>query len=115
MKRGTLIHSVKTENIQLFYADGRTVFLITTDNDRYIIDYNLSELEDLLDMDLFYRVNRSYIVNINCIEKISRHSNSRLKLQTAYDAKDDIIVSREKVTHFKNWLGGKEDGNGSSD
>lgn len=109
VKRGNLIHSIKTNDIQLFYAEGRTVFLVTMENQRYIIDYNLSDLEDLLDKSEFYRVNRSFIININSIQKINRHSNSRLKLITAFVPDNDIIVSREKVTDFKNWLGGDSD------
>ncbi len=106
VKKGNLIQSIKTSDIQLFYAEGRTVFLVTTSNDRYIIDFNLSDLEELVPSKSFYRVNRSFIVNINSIQKINKYSNSRLRLITAYEAPTEIVVSRERVTEFKAWLEG---------
>ncbi len=106
VKKGNHIQSIKTTDIQLFYAEGRTVFLVTLSNDRYIIDYNLSDLEEILESKLFCRINRSYIININSIKKINKHSNSRMKLVTSFVPSDDIIVSRERVTNFKMWLEG---------
>ncbi len=106
VKKGNQIQSIKTSDIQLFYAEGRTVFLVTTSNDRYIIDFNLSDLESLVPSKSFYRVNRSFIININSINKINKYSNSRLKLITDYDPPSEIVVSRERVTEFKEWLEG---------
>ena len=107
VKKGNIIQSIKTSDIQLFYAEGRTVFLVTSDNDRYIIDFNLSDLEELVPSKSFYRVNRSFIVNINSIKKINKYSNSRLKLITSYEASTEIVVSRERVSEFKTWLEGE--------
>ncbi len=76
VKKGNQIQSIKTSDIQLFYAEGRTVFLVTNDNQRYIIDFNLTYLENLIPSSAFYRVNLSYIVNINGIQKINQYSNS---------------------------------------
>lgn len=106
VKKGNQIQSIKTSDIQLFYAEGRTVFLVTNDNQRYIIDFNLADLEGLVPSSSFYRINRSFIVNINGIVKINQYSNSRLKLITKYEAPSDIIVSRERVSDFKEWLEG---------
>ena len=106
VNKGNQIQSIKTDQIQLFYAEGRTVFLITDVNERFIIDFTLSEVEDYLDASQFFRVNRSFIVHINAIEKINKYSNSRLKINTSYDAPTDIVVSREKVSDFKKWLEG---------
>ena len=106
VKKGNLIQSIKTSDIQLFYAEGRTVFLVTNDNQRFIIDFNLADLEGLVPSQAFYRVNRSFIVNINGIQKINQYSNSRLKLNTMYEAPSEIIVSRERVSDFKEWLEG---------
>ncbi len=106
VKKGSQIQSIRTEDIQLFYAEGRTVFLVTKTNERYIIDFNLSDLEDLLISKTFYRVNRSFIININSIKKINKYSNSRLKLLTDYVPPSEIVVSRERVSEFKEWLEG---------
>jgi DNA-binding LytR/AlgR family response regulator len=107
VRLGNHIHSVNVEEIALFYAEGRNVFLITKEDKKYIIDYNLEDLIKLISDADFFRVNRTFIMNINEIEDVALYSNSRLKI-TPKSIKTDkeIIVSREKVTAFKKWLEG---------
>ncbi len=106
VKLGNHIHSIKTSEIALFYADGRTVYLVTNTQKKYIVDYKLEDLYQLLDKHLFFRTNRTYIVNINAIEDVLVYSNSRLKIGTKISVEKDIIVSREKVSDFKKWFEG---------
>lgn len=107
VRLGNNIHSINTDGIALFYAEGRDVFLVTNQDKKYIIDYNLEDLSSLIDDAVFFRVNRTFIVNINEIENVSVYSNSRLKINTkAIKTDKEIIVSREKVPVFKKWLEG---------
>lgn len=106
VKLGERIKSVTSDKIVLFYAEGRTAFLLTTKGNRYIIDYKLEELEEIVNPSMFYRISRSFIVNINHIQDVLVHSNSRLKIQFEQDFDRDVIVSREKVSDFKNWFSG---------
>lgn len=108
VKVGDHIRSIRTENVALFYAEGRTVFLMTHKEKRYIIDFKLESLESSLDPDEFFRVNRSFIVNINAISDVVVYSNSRLKILLNFDFEKEIIVSREKVNQLKEWFEGKE-------
>ena len=104
IKLGNNIQSINSDDVAYFYAEGRTVYLITTENKKTIIDYRLQNLEEILDPEKFYRVNRSYIINYKAIENIAVYSNSRLKINANPVAQEDIIVSREKVRDFKVWL-----------
>lgn len=106
IKVGDHIKSVKTENILLFYADGRTVYIKTKKNNQYIIDYTLEELVKQLDPEMFFRVNRSYIININAIEDVVVYSNSRLLIKPNFIFDNEIIVSRDKVSQLKTWFEG---------
>jgi DNA-binding LytR/AlgR family response regulator len=92
--------------IELFYAEGRTVFVSTNAKRKFIIDFKLEELHDLVDPQLFFRVSRSFIVNIDYIEDVIVYSNSRLKIKPATEIDKEIIVSREKVAEFKEWFSG---------
>jgi len=105
-KVGDHLKSVKTENILLFYAEGRTVYIITAKHNKYIIDYTLEELMKHLDPDMFFRANRSYVVNINAIGDVLVYSNSRLRILLNFDFDQEIIVSREKVSKLKTWFEG---------
>ena len=106
VKLGEHIRSVTTDHIALFYADGRIVYLITSDHKKFVIDFKLEELENLLDPKDFFRVNRSCILNINAIEDVLVYSNSRLKITPTVQIDKEIIVSREKVPLFKAWFSG---------
>lgn len=106
VKLGEHIRSITTDQISLFYAEGRDVYLVTSQDRKFIIDYTLESLETILDPRIFFRINRSFILNINAIKDVLIYSNSRLKisLQQAFDK--EIIVSREKVNLFKEWFDG---------
>lgn len=107
VKLGDHIRSVTTDQISLFFADGRDVYLITEQQKKFIIDYTLENLEEVLDTKQFYRLNRSYIININAIQDVVVYSNSRLKITPNIKWEQEIIVSREKVSEFKEWFDGK--------
>lgn len=110
VKLGEHIRSITTDQIGLFYADGRDVYLVTSQNRKFIIDYTLESLEEILDPSLFYRVNRTFILNINSIKDVLVYSNSRLKITLAQEFDKEIIVSREKVGEFKAWFDGNRSG-----
>ncbi|MBL3655509.1 LytR/AlgR family response regulator transcription factor [Fulvivirga sediminis] len=106
VKLGEHIKSITTDSIELFYAEGRTVYLINDQERKFIIDYKLEELEEMLDPQTFYRANRSFIININAIEDVVVYSNSRLLVSPRIHFDKEIIVSRDKVNAFKNWFNG---------
>jgi DNA-binding LytR/AlgR family response regulator len=106
VKLGDHIRSITSDQIALLFADGRDVYLFTSDNKKFIIDYTLENLEELLDPKHFFRANRSYIVSIHFIQDVVVYSNSRLKIVPSIKWEQEIIVSREKVNEFMNWFDG---------
>ena len=107
VKLGEHIRSIPTEQVAIFYAEGRNGFIRTTSGGKFVIDYKMEELENLLDPAVFLRVNRTYIVNLHSIRDVIVYSNSRLKVVTEPEFEKEIIVSREKVASFKDWFDGK--------
>jgi two-component system, LytTR family, response regulator len=106
VKLGDHIKSITSDQISLLFADGRDVYLITNQLRKFIIDYTLESLSEILDPKLFFRVNRSYIVHISAIQDVVVYSNSRLKITPHIKWEPEIIVSREKVSEFKEWFDG---------
>jgi DNA-binding LytR/AlgR family response regulator len=106
VKIGDKIQFKTVEEIAYFFADGKFVYLVTESKRRkYILEYTMEELEKkLLNPEVFYRINRKYIVNISSIEEVRNYANSRLKLTLNPETEQDMIVSRDKVQSFKNWL-----------
>jgi two-component system LytT family response regulator len=106
VRLGNHIHSIKTTEIALFFAEGRIVYLVTKENKKFIIDFKLEDVQNVLKAASFFRVNRSFIININYIKDVLVYSNSRLKVTPKITIDKEIIVSREKVNTFKTWLEG---------
>ena len=104
VKVGEKIRTIPIADILLFYSFEKATYLHTNSNRNYIIDYSLDELQILLDDALFFRINRKYIVSLEACSQMYAWSNSRLKLDI--DGVDDshIVVAREKVQEFKQWL-----------
>jgi len=108
VKKGNHIQSILTKEVAYFYAEGRDVFLVHNSGKRYLIEYRLESINDYLNGLIFYRINRSIVVNIEAIKDVIIHSNRRLKLTLSPDLQREVIVSRERVAEFKRWLEGEK-------
>ncbi|PZR29577.1 MAG: DNA-binding response regulator [Citrobacter freundii] len=104
VKRGTDYISIKAEDIAYFYAAHKLVCMIDSKNQKYILDQSLSEIEKQLDPAQFYRVNRKYLVQLNAIKKIKCFPKSKLQLELEPATSEDIIISQDNVTAFKDWM-----------
>lgn len=104
VKVGEKIRTIMVEDILVFYSFEKTTYLHTTSHRNYIIDYSLEELEDMLDPDRFFKINRKYILSIAACSQIIAWSNNRLKLDIEGIDDDKIVVARERVRDFKTWL-----------
>jgi DNA-binding LytR/AlgR family response regulator len=104
VSRGDKILSVRTEDIAYFEGEDRYVFLHTKEGSRYIIDYRLSDLLEVLDPHRWFRLNRSFIASFDSIAKIITLSKSRLKVELEPASKRDIFISSANTRSFKEWL-----------
>ncbi|HNZ71767.1 MAG TPA: LytTR family DNA-binding domain-containing protein, partial [Prolixibacteraceae bacterium] len=90
---------------ELFFIDERSVFIRTFQGKTYDVDYSLDQLQQLVDPDQFFRINRNYLVNIDAVTKLVSYSSSRFKLELQPEFRaDDLIVAREKAGEFKKWM-----------
>ena len=89
----------------LFFADGKTVYLVTkNDSRKYIVDHTLQELEQTLHPEYFFRINRKHIVSIDSISEINGLFNGKLGIKLSQNWEQELCVSREKSQEFKQWL-----------
>jgi DNA-binding LytR/AlgR family response regulator len=104
IKVGEHLKTIETANLLYFYSQDKATFCYTVDNRSLILDYTLEQLEEMTDPTIFFRVNRKYLVSAAAISDIISYTNSRLKLKLKGSTDDDIIVARERVQDFKEWL-----------
>jgi two-component system LytT family response regulator len=106
VKRGAEYITVRTEDIAYFYATHKLVCLVDKANRKFILDKSLAELEQELDSSQFYRVNRKYLVHLSSITKIRALPRSRLQLELDPALSEEVIISQENVSEFKQWMEG---------
>lgn len=104
VKIGQHLKVVTTDEIECFYSENKGTYIHTTDNRDYLIDATLEVLENELNPRDFYRVSRKFIIPLKSIKEIVLYSNSRLKVILPTYKADEVIVSREKVSDFKEWI-----------
>lgn len=105
IKIGQQLKIVNIQEIECFFSENKGTYLHTTQNRDYLVDTTLEQLEDELSPKEFFRVSRKFIISLCAIKEILVHSNSRLKIILNTYKNTEIIVSRERVSDFKNWIG----------
>jgi len=105
VKHGQKLVSVEVQDIAYFFSDGRLNFFKTFDNKKYVVDYTMDELNEMLDPDRYFRISRSFFISVDSVAQIHDYFGNRLMLNLKPETEKEAIVSREKVTDFKNWLG----------
>lgn len=106
ISKGENYHYIETKDIAHFYSEDGVVFLHTSSDKRYIINYTLEQLEQLLDNRLFFRVSRNCIGNVRAIKNVAKYFNSRLKLSFSPVCPHEVLVSRVRVPDFLKWMDG---------
>lgn len=105
VKQGQKLVSVNTSDVAFFFARNALSFIITRANQKFVIDYTLDEVEQLVSPSQFFRANRQFIVSHDMITAVHSWFNGKLKLEVRLPMDDEIIVSREKAPVFKDWMG----------
>ena len=105
VKTGQRYFSIETSDIAYFYYSNRVTYLKTWKNEQYYLDYILDELEVMIPPALFFRANRQYLINIKSIKDVHTYFNHKLKLDLKPATAEEVLVSKERATEFKNWMG----------
>ena len=105
IKLGQQLKMINIEEAECFYSENKGTYLHSFDNRDYLLDITLEQLETELDPKEFFRVSRKFILPLKAIKEIQIYSNSRLKVILPTYSADEVIVARERVNDFKEWLG----------
>jgi len=104
VKVGQHIKLINIEDIECIYSENKGTYAYTNEGRNYLLDLTLDQLEDELEPHVFYRISRKFYVNINAIKDIISYTNSRLQIKLNSFNEQEVIVARERVKDFKNWL-----------
>lgn len=104
IKVGQHLKMISVADIECIYSADRATYIHTTEGRDYLLDSTLEQLEDQLHPEVFFRISRKFLININAVKDIIAYTNSRLKIQLHKFKAQELIVSRERVKDFKTWL-----------
>ncbi|MEZ5039137.1 MAG: LytTR family DNA-binding domain-containing protein [Saprospiraceae bacterium] len=107
LKIGQQLSFVPTTDIAYFFSTDGIVYIKTQEGKKHLLDQTLDQLNQELNPAFFFRINRKTIISIHAILKIHPYFNSRLILEVSPKPDFDLIVSRDRVGDFKNWLDGQ--------
>jgi DNA-binding LytR/AlgR family response regulator len=103
---GQKIKTFTVNEIAYFFSQDGATYAILKNNTSYPVDVSLDKLMNELSPGMFFRINRQMIVSIHAIKEVIVYPKSRLKLDLAPEM-NDVFVSLDKVTPFKDWFSGK--------
>lgn len=92
------------DDINYFCVEDNRVLAFTDADTFYQLPTTMNALEQELDPNKFFRINRQYIANIKGIKKICMFFSSKLIVRIRGCKDDNIIISKEKSAQFKKWL-----------
>ena len=104
IKIGEHLKTVPIKEIMYFMSREKATFAGHREGRNYLIDYTLDNLEEMLDPFKYFRINRKYVIRYNAILDMVAYSNSRLKVTLTGSDDNEIIVVRDRVNDFKEWL-----------
>lgn len=104
VRYGEHLKTVDTTAVAYCYTENKASYLVTHDNKRYIVDYNMDELEAALDPRRFFRINRQFIISVESIAEMLTYTKARVLIKLNPPTKLETIVSSERAAAFKQWL-----------
>ena len=98
------LFSLKVNDVAYFFSENKLTYAVSFSGKKIIVDLPLNRLEDELDPDIFFRVNRQFILSVDAIKKIEPYFNNKYMVHIHPEFEGEISVSREKISLLKSWL-----------
>lgn len=88
------------------YVDGDYAILLTTSGRKHLLDQSLDKVEGTLPEEMFFRINRQYILNRNMIRGFERAENSKINIlvNPSDHLPESMQMSRTRAPAFKIWF-----------
>lgn len=109
-KKSFLVHykdrliPIEVRDFAYFFIEYGSIYGVTREKKKYVIDQKLELLEEQLNPEQFFRANRQYIVSRDAIQEVNKYFNSKLSLIVSPSPPEKITISKAKASEFKNWL-----------
>lgn len=97
------LHLLETSKIALIQAEGDFCKLIDCDGKTHLYSQNIGSIYETLDNRIFFRINRSQVLQLQYILEMESHFKNRL-LVTIQGVKEKVMTSSGTTANFRLWL-----------
>jgi len=106
VRKGLDTVPIEVSQIAYFFSEHKITFAKTVDDQTYMIDETLADLENRLDPSLFFRANRQYLIQIKALRNFRSTNSSKIQLELKPSSKSEVVVSKESAPRFRKWVKG---------
>jgi hypothetical protein len=108
IESGAKITKLTYENIACFFSENKIVYTVKNGGTTITTDFTLNELEEKINDQLFFRVNRQIIIHKDAVDQIEKIENGKLRIRLKTSIENDKIakinISRYKRKEFMDWF-----------
>ncbi|UUF12489.1 MULTISPECIES: LytR/AlgR family response regulator transcription factor [Flavobacterium] len=103
LHQGEKIIPLSGKEIAFFLIENLMVYAFSFEGRKWPVNQNLDTLEKKF-APFFYRANRQYLINRKAVKSAAHYPNRKIRITLNSDFPDAILVGKEKVTDFLEWL-----------
>lgn len=96
--------TVPTQSIAFFYVRYETTIMVCFDQQEYFVNYSLENIQNLMIDKQFFRLNRQYLISFQAVKEVERYFARKLLVNLVVPAREQLLVSKEKLSSFLHWL-----------
>lgn len=104
--KGSKLIPLQARDIACIHIEDSLVKAKTTDGKSYVFEYTMDELAGMLNPADFFRANRQFIISRNSIKEVDHYFNNRLSVHLKVPVNEAILISKVRVTEFREWFSG---------
>ncbi|GAA4324123.1 LytTR family DNA-binding domain-containing protein [Flaviaesturariibacter amylovorans] len=105
VRRGQKMRSVEVADVAYIMVHNSLQYIVTRDNQRFLIDHSIDDLERELDGQRFFRANRQVILAHDIIANVQPEPHSKLRVEVTVPFDGPIMISRNRAKEFREWMG----------
>lgn len=106
VREGNKLRSIDEHHVAYFFASGKYLFLTTKDHQTYIYDDTIKDIIQKLNPQVFFKINRKFIINKEAVTDIIKHTSQKveLKLSPEPEVNTEVFISKIQIAECLSWL-----------
>jgi len=96
--------TIATDRIAFFYIRRGSTTIHTFERQDYEIQQSLDQVTGLVSPELFFRLNRQYLINFGAIKEVEHYFMRKLIVHLVIPAPDTLLINKERSQSFLQWM-----------